>query len=624
MALRQPDLEDLARLRLSRRDFIALGSMAGLSALMGTSLSGCVTAAGTAPATSAMGFRSVPLSNADTVTVPQGYSSRLLYAWGDPISDGPAYKPDASNTADEQAVQAGMHHDGMHFFPLPLGSDTSDHGLLVLNHEYLDQKLLFPDAMETWTAEKVKKCLNGVGVSVIEVKKTGGKWQVVRPSKYARRITAQTPISIGGPARGSPLMQTEADPRGEEVLGTYSNCANGFTPWGTYLTCEENIHSQFAMPSGKQNAKQLRSLLRNRSGARWFEFEERFNADKHPNEFHRFGWVVEIDPFDPASKPVKRTALGRCAHESAFHTLAPDGRVVIYTGDDIAFEFIYKFVSRDAYDPRDRAANRNLLDHGTLYVGKFNADGSGTWIPLVYGQNGLTAANGFADQADVLVHARLAGTHVGATPMDRPEWIVIHPKTGEVYASLTNNSERGNKGKPGADAANPRERNRFGQIVRWRETGNNAASTTFSWDLFVIAGDPVQPEKEQRGNINGDAFACPDCLQFAPDGTLWIGTDTSTPGRGAYTNLGNNQLLAADTVTGEIRRFLTGPRGCEITGLSFTPDGRTAFLNIQHPGEFAEDSPNGRIGSWPSEDPAARPRSGTIVITKDDGGIIGS
>jgi len=613
-------LEELAAQRLSRRDILKAGSIAGLSALFGSMIGACATTGTIARNT----FKPVPLSRADTVVVPQGYTSRLFYAWGDPISDGPAYKPDASNTADEQSVQAGMHHDGMHFFSLPLGSDNSDHGLLVLNHEYLDQRLLFPDAMAAWSAEKVRKCLNGVGVSVIEVKKAGGQWQVVRPSKYARRITAQTPMSIGGPARGNVLMRTESDPRGEEVLGTYSNCANGFTPWGTYLTCEENVHNQFAMPSGKQNKKQLRHLLRKTSGARWFEFEERFNTDKHPNEFHRFGWVVEIDPFDPASKPVKRTALGRCAHESAFHTLAPDGRVVIYTGDDIAFEFIYKFVSRDAYNPKDRAANRNLLDHGTLHVGKFNADGSGEWIPLVHGRNGLTEANDFADQADVLIHARLAGTQVGATPMDRPEWIVVHPKSGEVYASLTNNSERGANGKPGADAVNPRDRNRFGQIVRWREANGDAASTNFTWDLFVVAGDPAHAEKEHRGNIKGDAFACPDCLQFAPDGTLWIGTDTSAPGRGIYASLGNNQLLAADTVTGEIKRFLTGPRGCEITGLSFTPDGRTAFLNIQHPGEYAEDSPNGRIGSWPSEDPSARPRSATIVITKDDGGIIGT
>lgn len=619
-----PTLDELVALRLSRRDVLKLGVATGLTGLLGLSQTACTTTGDARSSAPVLGFKPVPISSADTVVVPEGYTSRVFFAWGDPISDGPAFKPDASNSADEQAEQAGMHHDGMHFFSLPPGTNNPNHGLLVINHEYLDQRLLFPDAMKTWTAEKLKKAQNAVGASVIEVKRNRNGWQVVRPSKYARRITSRTPMSIGGPARGSALMQTAADPNGVEVFGTHSNCANGFTPWGTYLTCEENIHSHFAIPSDKATPKQLRYRTAKRSGYRWHDFDERFNIDKHPNEFHRFGWVVEIDPFDPQSKPVKRTALGRCAHESAFHTLAPDGRVVIYTGDDSRFEYIYKFVSRDAYNPDDRAANHDLLDHGTLYAGKFNADGSGAWLPLVHGKNGLTAANGFTDQADVLVHVKLAGEQVDATKMDRPEWIVIHPKTGEVYASLTNNAQRGTEGKPGKDAANPRDKNVFGQIIRWREANSNAASTTFNWDLFVIAGDPAHPDPAQRGNVKGDAFACPDTLRFAPDGTLWIGTDIGIPGRGDYVNLGNNQLLAIDVASGHSRRFLTGPRGCEITGLTFTPDGKTAFLNIQHPGEFSEEREAGPISNWPSSATGARPRSATIVITKDDGGVIGA
>ena len=620
----QPTLDDLVALRLSRRGVLKIGAAAGLTSLFGLSQNACTTVGNARRASPVLGFRPVSLSNADTIVVPEGYSASTFFAWGDPISAGPAFKPDASNTSDEQALQAGMHHDGMTFFSLPLGSNNPDHGLLVLNHEYLDQRLLFPDAMKTWTADKLVKAQNAVGASVIEVKRESGKWQVVRPSKYARRITSRTPMAINGPARGSALMQTAADPAGHEVFGTNSNCANGFTPWGTYLTCEENVHNHFAMPSATPSPRQARYRVPTRSGYRWNEFDERFNVDKHPNEFHRFGWVVEIDPFEPDSIPVKRTALGRYAHESAFHTLAPDGRVVIYTGDDSRFEYIYKFVSRDAYNPNNRAANRHLLDHGTLYVGKFEADGSGRWLPLVYGQSGLTAANGFADQADVLVHARLAGEQVGATPMDRPEWIVIHPQTSEVYCSLTNNNQRGTDGKPGADAANPRANNVFGQIIRWREANNNAASTTFNWDLFVIAGDPAHADPAQRGNVKGDAFACPDTLRFAPDGSLWIGTDIGLPGRGAYVNLGNNQLLAVDAASGEIRRFLTGPRGCEITGLTFTPDGKTAFLNIQHPGEFSEEREADPISNWPSGVAGARPRSATVVITKDDGGVIGA
>ena len=618
----RPTLEDLVALRMSRRDALKLGAVTGLTSLLGMSQTACTSLNDSLRAAPVLGFRSVPVSNADTVVVPEGYTSRVFFAWGDPISDGPTFKADASNTAEEQAMQAGMHHDGMDFFPLPLGSNNPDHGLLVMNHEYLDQRLLFPDAMKTWTAEKLRKAKNAMGVSVIEVKREGSTWRVSRPSKYARRITASTPMSIGGPASGSALMRTAADPNGIEVFGTIENCANGFTPWGTYLTCEENIHNHFAMAVGKISPRQERYRLPKRNGYRWYEFDERFDVDKHPNEFNRFGWVVEIDPFDPHAKPVKRTALGRFAHESAFHTLAPDGRVVIYTGDDERFEYIYKFVSRDAYNPNDREANRDLLDHGTLYAGKFNADGTGVWQPLVHGQNGLTAANGFADQADVLVHARFAGDQVGATRMDRPEWIVIHPLNGEVVASLTNNSQRGTVGKPGKDAANPRNNNLFGSIIRWREANGNAAATTFNWDLPVIAGDPAHPDPLQRGNIKGDAFACPDTLRYAPNGTLWIGTDFGAGAEGPYAHLGNNQLLAVDGVSGEVRRFLTGPRSCEITGLTFTPDGKTAFLNIQHPGAFSGDGPP--TSTWPSGETGARPRSATIVITKDDGGVIGS
>ena len=621
--MNQPTLDDLVALRLSRRDVLKIGAAAGLTSLLSLSQAACTTVGNARRAAPVLGFRPVPLSNADTVVVPEGYSARVFFAWGDPISDGPAFKPDASNTSDEQAVQAGMHHDGMTFFSLPFGSSNADHGLLVLNHEYLDQRLLFSDEMRTWTGEKLSKAQNAVGVSVIEVKRESGKWQLVRPSKYARRITSRTPMAVNGAARGSRLMQTAADPAGLEILGTHSNCANGFTPWGTYLTCEENIHNHFAMPSAMPSPRQARYRLPTRSGYRWNEFDERFDVDKHPNEFHRFGWVVEIDPYDPQSKPVKRTALGRSAHESAFHTLAPDGRVVIYTGDDSRFEYIYKFVSRDAYNPNNRAANRDLLDRGTLYAAKFSEDGTGRWLPLVHGQGGLTVANGFADQADVLVHVRLAGDKVGATQMDRPEWIVIHPHTGEVYCSLTNNNQRGTDGKPGIDGPNPRTNNLFGQIIRWREAANNAASTTFNWDLFVINGDPAHAKPAQRGNVKGDAFACPDTLRFAPDGTLWIGTDIGLPGRGAYANLGNNQLLAVDVASGEVRRFLTGPRGCEITGLTFTPDGKTAFLNIQHPGEFSEEREADPISNWPSGVAGARPRSATVVITKDGGGVIG-
>ncbi len=593
-------LEELVKARVSRRDFLAL--MATLAAAPEV----------IATPHKSLGFTSVPVSRLDTVTVAPGYTARPFYVWGDPISNGPAWKPDASDTAAEQAQQAGMHHDGMQFFPLPLGSSNSRHGLLAVNHEYLAQQWLYPDGMATWSAEKFAKAGAAVGLSIVEVKAGTKGWQVVRPSKLARKVSLHTPIAIGGPARGVPAMRTAADPKGERVIGTYANCACGFTPWGTYLSCEENFHSWFAMPHGTPDRWQNAYQVRKSNVNRWYETEERFNLDKHPNEYHRFGWVVEVDPYDPASVPVKRTALGRFNRESAFTQVAKDGRVVCYSGDDDRFECIYKFVTRDKFNPRNRAANRDLLDHGTLYVAKFHEDGRGEWLPMVQGVPGLEESDGYATQADVVIHARLAAHSVGATPMDRPEWIAIHPHTGEVYVSLTNNNRRGAAGEPAADAANPRINNVGGHIVRWRESGHDAASTTFEWDVFLYGGeDHANPQQ------SGDAFGSPDTLRFSPQGHLWMGTDG-----GKDVGLGNDALLAADPRTGEVRRFLTGPRGCEITGLTFTPDGRTAFVNIQHPGVGVEKEPDWK--PWPSGVPGDRPRSGTVVITKNDGGVIGS
>jgi secreted PhoX family phosphatase len=438
-------------------------------------------------------------------------------------------------------------------------------------------------------------------------------------------------MAIAGPAAGAPQMKTAADASGAECLGTLNNCANGYTPWGTYLTCEENWDMYFAN-SGVLTADHRRNgIVAAGRGYRWHEFDERFDAGKHPNEPHRFGWAVEIDPYDPQSKPIKRTALGRFGHEGACHTVGSDGRVTVYMGDDRQFEYIYKFVSRDAWNPKDRNANRSLLDHGTLYVAKFNADGSGTWVELTFGKNGLDATSGFRDQADVLIRTRVAGDVVNATKMDRPEWIAVHPGSKEVYCTLTNNVRRGADQAPaGTDAANPRVDNSFGHIIRWREAGGDPAALKFQWDIFVLAGDPQHANVNKRGNIKGDAFGSPDGLWFDDGGILWIQTDVSTSvlHQGDYQFMGNNQMLAADIKTGEIRRFLTGPNGCEITGISQTPDGRTMFVNIQHPGETASERSDPKapkaVSTWPDGAAGGRPRSSTIVIRKNDGGVIGS
>ena len=620
-----------------RRALLQGAAAGGTLAIAGLPLAGCSgmpadLRAGGKPASPS--FKPIPVSTADAVVVPEGYESYVLYAWGDPISDGPAFHQDASNTAEDQERQAGMHHDAIHYFPMVTGTPatlSSEHGLLVLNHEYVDDGLLHPDGMRTWTAAKVRKSQAAHGVSVIEVRKTGERWTVVRPSSYARRITSSTPMVASGPAARDPAMRTADDASGRVILGTMNNCAAGHTPWGTYLTCEENFNDYFVNASGRIPVEQQRLGINKGGGYRWHAFDERFDAAKHPNEPNRFGWVVEIDPWDPTSTPVKRTALGRFKHEGATVTLAKDRRVVVYLGDDERFEYIYKFVSRDQYVPGDRAANRNLLDDGTLYVARFSADGRGEWMALVFGQGALTAANGFKSQADVVIRARMAADATGATPMDRPEWIAVSPQSQDVFCTLTNNSLRGTSGRAATDGANPRADNAFGHILRWREAGADPGSiASFRWDIFAQCGDPSLADANKRGNIKGDAFGSPDGLWVDSRGILWIETDVSTSAlrKGDYAGLGNNMMLAADVETGEIRRFLVGPNGCEITGVIATPDMRTMFIDIQHPGETgsgrSDPSAPKAISSWPDGAAGGRPRSATIVIRRKDGGIIGT
>ena len=615
---------DVLAVNQKRRQLLQGGfSLAAMSMLAGTA--GCARPLIKPEAAPMLGFQAITASAVDELRVAPGYSAQLLYGWGDPISDGPAMQPDASDSAALQMQQAGMHHDGMHFFPFP---GKQNHGLLAMNHEYVDDGLLHAGGMMPWTAEKVAKSKAAHGVSVIEVKLEKSEWKVLRPSRFGRRITADTPMQITGPAAASDYLKTPADPSGARVLGTFANCANGHTPWGTYLTCEENWHFYFAKRDGKISAAEKRYGLNNKGlDYRWYEHDARFDLDQTPNEANRFGWVVEIDPFDPTSTPIKRTALGRIKHECAAVTLASDNRVVVYTGDDETFEYIYKFVSRDRFDPKHPKANRDLLDDGALYAAKFNGDGSGDWLELTYGKNGLTVENGFVDQADILVRTRMAADHVGATKMDRPEWIAIHPHSGEVYVTCTNNTKRTPEN---VNAANPRVENSFGHIVSWLEANNDAASQAFSWNIFVACGDPALKPEHKKGNIKGDIFASPDGLCFDPFGRLWIATDVfvSAMNKGEYTGFGNNQLLAADTKSGEIKRFMTGPVGCEITGPVFAPDGKSLFVNIQHPGENpamrAAPANEKSSSSWPDGDKGNKPRSATIVVRKNDGGVIGN
>jgi uncharacterized protein len=608
----------------ARRTVLRGGALAALAPFLG-SMTACAAMGGVP---GRVGFAGVPVSTADKLTVPAGYTAMPLLPWGEPVGvagNMPAFKDDASNSAAEQAVQMGMHHDGMHYYPL----DSSRRGLLVMNHEYTDDGLLHTGGTSNWSAEKVAKSQAAHGVSVSEIELKDGQWAPVRPSRYARRFTANTPFAVGGPAAGHALMKTAADPTGRTVLGTFNNCAAGQTPWGTYLSGEENFAGYFSSADQPTAHERRWGIRANGWGYRWHEHDPRFDTVRNPNEPNRHGWVVEIDPLDPTSTPVKRTALGRAAHEGAWVAVTQDGRAVVYSGEDSRFEYIYKFVSRDKIKPGGARPNAELLDHGTLYVARFEANGKGVWLPVVAGQGPLTAAAGFADQGEVVIKSRQASDLLGATKMDRPEWMAIDKTSRWVYCTLTNNSSRGAAGMPGVDAANPRNNNVMGQIIRWREE-RDFDGLAFEWNHLVLAGDPANERAEAKGNIKGDIFACPDGLAFDSRGVLWVQTDIG-PGalnKGELSRVGNNQMLACDLASGEMRRFLVGPVNCEITGAAWTPDGRTMFINVQHPGEAPSEKSNPeeprRFSNWPDFKPTGRPRSATVVIRKDDGGLIGS
>lgn len=629
---------DVIETRLSRRSVLS-GGILGATAFLTTGVAGAPDASAAAPGrgkpagrgrsgAALLGYQAIPLGYGDVVVVPAGYTAVPFIPWGTALLAGaPAFvpgSPDAGvptgNTAADQARQIGMHHDGMHFFPLARGRKGSERGLLVVNHEYTDEGLLHTatpvePAPEAYTLEMVRKSQNAHGVSVVEIERgRDGTWSVV-PSSLNRRVTANTAMTFSGPARGNELVTTSWDPAGTSPAGTINNCSHGYTPWDTYLACEENFNGYFRVDPGPYDAEDAELQARYGVGGdnySWGTNDDRFVVTaSEPNEPNRFGWVVEIDPFDPASTPVKRTALGRVKHEGAYVHTTRGGRVVVYMGDDQVNEYAYKFVSAGNWRSM-RARGMSPLDEGTLYVARFEDDGTGTWLPLVHGQGPLTAQNGFADQGEVLVKTRIAAGLLGATPMDRPEWTSVDPNTGTAYLTLTNNTSAAKV----VNAANPRKPNRYGHIIRWDEDGGDNAATTFVWDLFLIAGSGR--ETGDGSTIEAeDAFGSPDGLWVDPDSRVWIQTDGTQP-LGA-----NDQMLAADPfVTDaagapEIKRFLTGVPNCEMTGVITTPDQRTMFVNVQHPGA-------GGGSTWPQEDGMSVPRSATVIVTKDDGGVVGS
>lgn len=669
--------------RISRRDVMVRGGsgMAALGLMGSFGLTGCSgdNNGETQSFAEALNFSPIPGSKTDAVAVADGYTAQVVAPWGTPLNRmANEWQDDGSNTSIDQENAVGMHHDGMHFFPIE-GSSTD--GLLVMNHEYIDRLALHSDAEisangttsrtdSPISAEYVRKQINAHGVSVVRVKLEGDQWVVVEGDEHNRRFTGASEMDLSGPLSGSAVTPYSLD--GTKARGTLNNCGNGYTPWGTYLTCEENWPGYFYVEDGKASDDQARIGLSSGAWYNWYvmagdatevngEFT-RFNVtptgasetEDYRNEANGHGYIVEIDPYNPNSTPVKRTAMGRFRHEGVAYGKLVEGQPIsFYSGHDARFEYIYKFVSDALWDPADANSSDRLatgakyMDEGTLYVARFDVEGDGAWLPLTMDSptlDGQTLGDHFDSLAAIILNTAGAADLVGATPMDRPEWTAVDPVTGTVYLTLTNNTRRTEE----TNAANPRLNNSFGHIVRWDddEEGN-----TFVWDIFVYGSAEKEVVKDAEGNITGfgaaiDAdvnrsgltdmtqFASPDGLVFDGRGIMWIQTDNGAEEVTAYTN---DQMIAVipsqlktegddyETITAanqaELKRFFVGPNGCEVTGLAYTPDYTSFFVNIQHPGNWpyssdaAQETPDGV---------SVRPRSTTVVIRKADGGTIGA
>ena len=609
----ESDFDRVVEEAISRRGFIggALAFGSGAAA-MGT---GALLSATSAEAAGASRFAFSPIGIAtdSTIHVPEGYNWSVVARWGDALtSDAEAFDPATGHSAANASKVFGENTDGMWLY------NIDGHEVVAVNNEYANRKTNLPykeDAAGTPQSLDDVLIFQGIqGVTVFEIAPDdSGQHKIVVDSRFNRRIDHNTPMEITGPAAGHDMMKTAADPDGVSSLGTMNNCGSGPTPWGTYLTCEENFNGYFG--STDETFALTPGMARYGVGHEgwgydYHKWDERFDISKNPNEPNRAGWVVEIDPADPTSTPKKRTGLGRIKHENAAVTIAPSGHVVVYMGDDERGEYLYKYLSNDTYAPGKDTDN--LLNDGTLYAAKFHWDGTGEWLALTPEATGM-------DPVEILIHTRMAASAVGATTMDRPEWVQVNPVAAEGYAALTNNKNRGVKANAGGDdtsvnGPNPREVNNFGQVVRWYPANDDHATSAFRWDLFVMAGNPVTQEGAYKGSSNvneGNMFNSPDGLMFDSAGLVWIQTDGSDTNEGEFAGQGNNQMLAGDPVTGEIARFMTGPNGCEVTGLCWSTDRRTMFVGIQHPG-----------GDWPDHN-GGLPRSSVIAIKRDDNGLIG-
>lgn len=701
---------DILEQSMSRRSLIAKTASGAVALALASTLTGCNDSNddnnSSTPAVDPnkrpekLNFKPVAKNLNDIVTVPEGYQATVLYALGDSINPRVgAWDDNNIPSGPSFQFRSGDCHDGMHYFGLNTSSNRFDdnvstQGLLVMNHEYINPTFLHPKGPtkvdNRRPEDEVLREMNAHGVSIIHIKKdaTTQKVEFIQSSVFNRRITASTVMDFAGAAAGADLLVTSYSPSGKQTRGTHNNCGNGYTPWGTYLTTEENFIGYFQRSSSDDLKRQPHEIIAlNRYGLKagassrygWEtaigqieaqDLYSRWNADvnaaqaaqDYRNSPNTFGWMVEIDPFDVRQNPVKRTSLGRFAHEDSACRVVAGQPLAFYMGDDSRGEYIYKFVSTANWDVKDinggYTAGDKYLNSGILYVAKFNNDGTGQWIELSYGKNGLDASNKtypFRHQADVVTFARLAADSVGATKMDRPEWCTVHPENGEVYVTLTNNSNRGSSYP--TDAANPRnyedtyagsktnKGNVNGHIIRFKETDNKTTATTFKWDIYLFGAEAKMAANINLSGLNdNNDFSSPDGMWFDARGVLWIQTDD-----GAYTDVTNCMMLAAlpgtlgdgttattsngqQTIVGakvtdeNLRRFLVGPKECEITGIAMTPDNKAIFINVQHPGEDSSsyDKPSSH---WPATqtDPSnttARPRSATVAITRKDGGVI--
>lgn len=704
---------DILEQHISRRSLITKAASGAVALTLASTLTGCNDSdddsgsnnGGTTPVDpnkkpEKLTFTAVAKNHNDIVTVPEGYEANVIFALGDSIN--PNFGEwDDNNIPSGPSFQfrSGDCHDGMHYFGLNTSTNRFDEsvsaeGLLVMNHEYINQTFLHPKGPTKVDGrrpeDEVIRETNAHGVSIVYIKKDAATQKVTidKNSIFNRRITASTEMDFAGAAAGSALLATRFSPTARKTRGTHNNCGNGYTPWGTYLTTEENFIGYFARSTtddALRTPEEIIALkrygLKAGSGSRYGwetaigqvesqDLYDRWNADvkaaqatqDYRNGPNTFGWMVEIDPFDVRLNPVKRTSLGRFAHEDSACRAVAGQPLAFYMGDDSRGEYIYKFVSTAVWDVKDvnrgYAAGDKYMNAGKLYVAKFNNDGSGQWIELAYGKNGLNESNTtypFKSQADVVTFARLAGDSVGATKMDRPEWCTVNPVNGEVYVTLTNNSNRGKD--YATDAANPRnytdlyngtkeqKGNVNGHIIRFKETDDKTTAETFKWDIYLFGAEASMASNiNLSGLTDNNDLSSPDGMWFDPRGVLWIQTDD-----GAYTDVTNCMMLAAlpgqigdgtpattsngqQTLVGAkvtdstLRRFLVGPKQCEITGIAMTPDYKAIFINVQHPGEDSASYATPE-SNWPAtqKDPnnkTARPRSATVVITRKDGGVI--